>query len=199
MSAEALQEIFYTPEEYLKLERNASCKSEYINGQIYAMAGGALEHIVITANTARPLGNQLEAGDCLVLPNEMRVHIPVTTFYTYPDVTVVCGEPEWFDSEVDTLINPVLIIEVLSPSTASYDRGAKFAHYRRIASLQEYVMISQHVPFVEQYVRQETTWALTEVSGLDATLTFHSVPCAVALRDIYAKITFPDKRNSREP
>jgi Uma2 family endonuclease len=134
----ATQKIpLFTPDEYLARERAAEVKHEYISGQIFAMSGASYEHNQITANLARTLGNQLDEEECDVLTSDMRVKVQGTTLFTYPDLVVVCGRPHFLDNEFDTLLNPYILVEVLSPSTEAYDRGEKFAHYRTILPLFE--------------------------------------------------------------
>ncbi len=181
----------YTPEQYLTLERKAEYKSEYINGQIFAMAGASLEHNRITANFVRVLGNQFMGHPCGVFSSDMRVKVDATGLYTYPDVVAVCGEIRFDDAHRDTMVNPTVIVEVLSPSTEAYDRGGKFAHYRRSDSLTDYVLVAQDQVRVEQYTRQNKQWVLTEINELDDTLRLPSIGCEVVLRDIYDKVEFP--------
>src|SRR5436853_6598822 len=145
---------FYTPQEYLALERKAVCKSEYYTGEIFAMSGASREHNLIVANVTTALNTQLENRECEVYASDMRVRTPDTATYTYPDVIVVCGQPQFEDAEVDTLLNPTLIIEVLSQSTERYDRISKTSYYRTIDSLQEHLLVAQHEVRVEQYLRQ---------------------------------------------
>jgi Uma2 family endonuclease len=184
-------ESVYTPEQYLALERKAACKSEYINGQIIAMAGAWLEHNTITSNLVRVLGNQFIDRACRVFSSDMRVKIAATGLYTYPDVVALCGETVFDDAQRDTLINPTVIIEILSSSTEAYDRGEKFAHYRRSDSLADYVLVAQDKARVEHYVRREAQWVLTEISGPDGKLRLASAGCELSLRDIYDKVEFP--------
>ncbi|MCY2988676.1 MAG: Uma2 family endonuclease [Planctomycetota bacterium] len=182
---------YLTPQEYLVRERRAETKSEYLRGEVFAMSGASREHNLIAANTARQLGNQLRDRKCEVYQSDMRVKVGPTGLYTYPDVTVVCGAPEFEDAEVDTLLNPKVLVEVLSPSTADYDRGRKFTHYRRLPSLQEYVLISQDRPLVEHYVRQgRDEWLLTEQSSLEGILVLPSIQCQLPLSEIYLKVRF---------
>ena len=155
MVATLIQEKLYTPQEYLE-RRLAETRSEYINGRIYAMAETSMPHTIISGNVYLAIGNHLKSSYCTPMSNDMRVHIPGTGLYTYPDIVVACGEPEMLDSRVDTLINPILIIEVLSESTEAYDRGEKYAHYRRIPTLQEYIIamrnhrIANHDVFLQR-------------------------------------------------
>ncbi|MDZ7621730.1 MAG: Uma2 family endonuclease, partial [Candidatus Competibacteraceae bacterium] len=132
---------------------------------------------------------------CLAYVNDMRVKVSATGLYTYPDVAALCGEPQFEDEQMDTLLNPSVIIEILSPSTEAYDRGDKFAHYRRLPSLMEYVLIAQDKVRVEHYIRQGSSWVLTERNSLDETLYLASIQCEIALRDIYAKVDLPVVRH----
>lgn len=181
----------YTPEEYLALERKAEYKSEYLEGQIYAMTGASREHNLIAGNVFREFGTQLRGRPCEVYTSDMRVKVSPTGLYTYPDVVAVCGEPRFEDAHVDTLLNPTLIVEVLSDSTEAYDRGKKSAHYRRLESLAEYVLIAQDRMHVERYARQREQWVLTEVSEPDGVLVLDSLGCTLRLQDIYERIEFP--------
>ena len=181
---------FLTPEEYLAKERKALTKSEYRNGQIYAMPGASHEHNVIMGNTFAELHIQLRDRTCIVYPSDMRVKVSSTGRYTYPDVVVVCEAPRFEDSHFDTLLNPTVLIEVLSPSTAAYDRGEKFASYQKLDSLCEYVFISQDSVRVEHYLRQGQTWDLTAFRSLDDVFSLVSIGCELSLQAIYAKIQF---------
>ena len=185
----AAQAIF-TPEEYLARERKALTKSEYRNGQIHAMPGASRKHNLITANTLVEIHIQLHNRVCEVYPSDMRVNVSPTRTYTYPDVVVVCDEPLFEDSHFDTLLNPTVLIEVLSPSTAAYDRGEKFAAYQKLDSLREYVLVSQDRVRVEHYLRQEQTWDLTEFHALSDVFQLVSIGCELSLQAIYAKIQF---------
>ncbi len=187
-----MRQPLYTPAEYLALERKAPTKSEYINGQIYAMSGASEAHNLITLNVAAEIRSQLRGRRCRVYASDMRVKVSETGMYTYPDVAAVCGEPHFEDSHVDTLVNPTIVVEVLSPSTEAYDRGEKFAHYRRLDSLMEYVLVAQDTARVEHFVRQDDGWLFSEMSDLDGTLRLTSIDCVVALRDIYENVSFDD-------
>src|SRR5438105_11912 len=149
----SLTEGFFTAEQYLALEREADYKSEYVNGQIYAMSGASREHNLIAFNLITALGTQLRGRPCEGYGGDMRVKVSPTGMYTYPDVSVVCGEPHFDDAQLDTLTNPTVIIEVLSPSTELFDRGGKFAHYRTLQSLSDYVLVAQDKMQVEHFVR----------------------------------------------
>jgi Uma2 family endonuclease len=190
----ALAKKHYTPEEYLALEREAEYKSEYIDGQIYLMTGASRAHNTITLNLGRELSSLLLGNPCEVYASDMRVKVGPTGTYTYPDLVAVCDEPVFEDGQVDTLTNPTVIIEVLSPSTELYDRGGKFARYRRIESLMEYVLVSQDKVLVEHYVRQDNArsqWVLREIDNIEDKLSLASIGCEVALSAIYIKVQFP--------
>lgn len=163
--------ILATEDEYLERERQAETKSELINGEIVAMAGGSPKHNALAANVARVLGNRLLGRRCIVFNSDQRIHVPATGLYTYPDVSVACDGPKFHSKYKDTLLNPKVLIEVLSGSTEAYDRGAKFAHYRSIPSLEEYVLVWQDPMRVEHYKRIEPRqWLLTDHEGADASL-----------------------------
>jgi Uma2 family endonuclease len=183
---------FITPEEYLRLERASQEKHEYFRGEIFAMTGASREHNLIAQNTSRHLGNQLDDRQCEVYQSDMRVRIPTTGLFTYPDVVVVCGIPKFEDDELDTLLNPTILIEVLSSSTEKYDRGTKALYYRSIPSLQEYVLIAQDNVQVEHYRRQEGQWGIADFNSLDSQLTLMSIGCSLNLSDIYKKVTFKE-------
>ena len=179
--------------EYLALERAAERKSEYLDGEMIGMTGASRRHSLITLNVGAELNRQLEDRPCEVHVNDLRVLVAASSLYTYPDVIVVCGEPELTDRYRDTLTNPTMLIEVLSPSTEAYDRGAKFGHYRTLDSLREYLLISQDRPRVEQYIRQENgNWLFTEKAEVAATVILPSIECQLALERIYKKVRFGD-------
>lgn len=178
-----------TPNEYLASERKAEFKSEYIDGELVAMTGASRNHNLITINLAREITQQLKGKPCEAYASDMRVSIPGTGLYTYPDIVVVCGEPVFEDDYVDTLTNPLLVIEVLSASTESYDRGKKFACYRTVDSLAEYLLIAQDEHRVEQYVRQpDGRWLLSEARLLDEQVELCSIGCTLSLQEIYDKV-----------
>ena len=187
MSA-VLEQPRYTAEDYLTLERSASIKSEFHNGEIYAMTGASRKHNLITFNIAGELRSQLKKRPCEAYINDMRVKAIEARSYHYPDIAVVCGAPQFEDTHFDTLLNPTLLIEVLSPSTEAYDRGGKFAHYRKIASLREYLLISQDQPGIERYLRQGDVWILSEAVGLEASMPLESIDCLLSLREVYDKV-----------
>lgn len=185
----ATQPNYLTPEEYLEIERGAEFKSEYIDGVMYAMAGGSASHNLIVGNLVTALNIQLRDAPCKVYPSDMKVRVPNARKFHYPDVSVVCGEALFVDEKRDVLLNPVVIVEVLSDSTAAYDRGKKFRSYQQIESLQEYVLVAQDEPVIERFLRQpDGSWLYTKVEGIDENLTLSSVNCRIELKEIYAKI-----------
>lgn len=182
---------FYTPDEYLTLERASQTKHEYYNGEIFAMSGATKEHVLIVTNLVVELGTQLKMGPCTVYSTDLRVRVAPDGLYTYPDVIVVCDEPRFSDEQDDTLLNPALIIEVLSESTKDYDRGGKFEQYRTIESFVEYLLIAQDRPHVEHHTRQpDGSWLLHETNSLEDTIQLKSVPCSLRMADIYFRISF---------
>lgn len=176
---------YLTPEEYIVAERKATLKSEYLSGEIVAMSGASNAHNLITVNTATHLYNQLVEGNCRVLMSNMRVGIGTGISYFYPDIAVTCDKPRFEDDVFDTLINPQVIIEVLSDSTAGYDRGEKFIRYRQLESLQEYILISQDQVQVDHYLRQGKQWVLTEFSTLEDVLQLVSIGAELPLHQVY--------------
>jgi Uma2 family endonuclease len=181
----------YTPEEYFALERNAEFKSEYLDGRIVAMTGASIEHATIAGNVHGELRQRLRGSSCRVFISDMRVQVGAGRRYTYPDLVAVCGEPQLVDRMPDTLTNPTLIVEVLSPSTEAYDRGEKFLQYRGIESLQEYVLVAQDRVLVERFVRAGEFWTLSTLSDVDASLELTSVGCEIPLREIYENVGIP--------
>ena len=190
-------QAYYTPEEYITLERKAipdagTVRSEYMNGEIIATFGASFEHNLITYNISGELRNRLKGSGCLAFANEMRVSIPSANSYFYPDVGVVCEEPRFEDDVLDILLNPIVVVEVLSPSTEAYDRGDKFAHYRQLQSLQEYILVSQDKVRVDHYVRHATQWILTDFQALEQHLPLTSIQCELPLQEIYENVPFPE-------
>ena len=177
-----------TPGEYLAWERKQPFKNEYHNGQIVAMSGASRAHNLVTMNVANQLYNQLVDQECEVYVNEMRVRASPTVSYFYPDVVVVCSEPRFEDDTFDTLLNPILVVEVLSPSTAAFDRGEKFEHYKQLASLQAYILVSQDRVQVEYYRRQDTRWLHNTFQRLEDVPSLPSIECEVPLRAIYRRV-----------
>ena len=187
------QKTLLTPAEYLARERAAEFRSEFFRGEMFEMAGASLNHSLIKGNLACETGNQLKDGPYVVLTSDMRVKVSATGLYTYPDIVIVCGEPELEDKVHDTLLNPRVIVEVLSDSTEKYDRGTKFGHYRQLPSVQEYVLVAQGHPQVERFVRQpDETWLLTTFSGLTQLFDYAAVPAKVALAEIYRGVSLSE-------
>jgi Uma2 family endonuclease len=187
-------QTYLTPEEYLTWERKQPFKNEYHNGQIIAMSGASRAHNLVTMNVANQLYNQLVDQECEVYANEMRVRTNPTVSYFYPDVAVVCGEPRFEDNTFDTLLNPIVLIGVLSPSTQAYDRGEKFKHYQQLTSLREYILVSQDEVCVEHYRQQETQWKPIEFRSLENVLSLTSIDCEVSLDDIYRRVEFRESQ-----
>jgi len=196
MGLELKKTKLYTSAEYLEFERNSKVKHELIDGEVFEMAGAVKRHNQISANIIRLLGNQLLERDCNAFSSDMRVKITAAGNYTYPDIVAVCGEEIYEDETEDTLLNPQLIIEVLSKSTAGYDRGVKFQYYQTIESFREYVLISQEPFRVEQYVRKsKNEWRYFEFRQAEDIVKLNSIDCQISLREIYHKIQpkFPRK------
>jgi Uma2 family endonuclease len=183
---------YVTPEEYLALERAAETKSEYLDGEIIGMTGASRRHSLIALNIGSELNQQLEDRPCEVHGSDLRVLVAARRLYTYPDVIVVCGELALTDRYRDTLTNPTVLVEVLSPSTEAYDRGAKFGHYRTLDSLREYLLVSQSQPRVDHFTRQDdgSQWLLSSVGDLAATIVLPSIQCQLAMNRIYKKVKF---------
>jgi Uma2 family endonuclease len=186
----SLPQHYLTPEEYLAIERNAEYKSEYIDGVMYAMAGGSERHNIIVANLIISVGLQLRGRPCRVYPSDLKVRVPNSSKLFYPDVSVVCGETRFADDHKDVILNPVLIAEVLSDSTAGFDRGKKFISYQQIESLKEFIFVAQDEILAEKYTRQsDDSWVYTKVTDKASVLSLQSIECKVALMDIYDKAT----------
>jgi Uma2 family endonuclease len=177
--------------EYLVRERKADFRSEFYRGEMFAMAGASREHNLISGNVNRALGNQLASRRCEVYQSDMKVRITPTGLFTYPDVVVACGQLLFADDQRDVLLNPTVVIEVLSDSTAAYDCGPKAAHYRRLDSLREFVLLDQNSSYAEHYVRADAqSWRITLVEGLDAVVRLASIDCQLTLAEAYAKVEF---------
>jgi Uma2 family endonuclease len=181
---------YLTPGEYLALERKAEIRSEYIAGRMFAMSGASRRHNLIAGNFHRELSTQMRGRGCEGYISDMRVKVSPSGLYTYPDIVAVCGEALFEDEQVDTLVNPMLIVEVLSGSTEAYDRGEKFAQYRRLETLRDYVLVAQDKIRIEHFRREGEEWILSEVSAPDATLHIGSIECHVGVAAIYEKVDF---------
>jgi Uma2 family endonuclease len=188
-----LLKSYISPQEYLRLERQAEYKSEYLNGEIFAMSGASRKHNLLTLNIGGSLNQQLRGRACEAYTSEMRVKVSVTGLYTYPDVVVVCGEPHFEDDYLDTLTNPTVLIEVLSKSTERYDRIAKSSYYRTLDSLAEHLLVAQDEIRLEQYIRQpDGQWLLFDYHSLNDVAELKSIGCSLALREVYDKVRFDE-------
>ncbi len=180
---------FISEEEYLAQERSSEEKYEYYGGEVFAMAGASEKHNLIVTNVLSELRSQLKKRPCRVYPSDMRLKIEATGLYTYPDVMVLCGEREFGDDNLDTLLNPDVIIEVLSDSTESYDRGKKFWNYRTLESLKAYVMISQNSRRMEKYSRnKDGSWTFTEADDDHPLIVLESIGCNLEIAEVYDKV-----------
>jgi Uma2 family endonuclease len=187
-----------TEADYLAFERDSEIKHEFVDGEIYAMSGASAAHSLITISAAAALYNQLRGRSCKVYSADMKVRTPATRSYAYPDITVVCSEARFDDDHQDILLNPTLIVEVLSPTTERYDRGKKFQLYRELESLQEYVLVAQDSPRIERFVRQENNvWQFSDAQGLQASLELSSIACTLTLAEVYEQVSF-DSGNEDE-
>ena len=199
-------QTYLTPEEYIAFERKASpgseiIRHEYVNGELIAMSGASRVHNLLTINISTALHTRLRGRGCETYANEMRVSAPLTASYFYPDVVVVCEEPRFEDDVFDILLNPLILVEVLSPSTEAYDRGEKFAQYRELASLQEYILVSQDRVLVEHFRREEKRaaarvtgkeWIFTDYRKVEEVLLLPSIQSELPLQEIYERIIFPE-------
>jgi Uma2 family endonuclease len=180
---------FLTPEQYLEIERKAAYKSEYHRGEMFAMAGASLSHNTLVANLLGELHAKLKGKSCRVLPSDMRVAVRASGLYTYPDVVAVCGQPQLIDNRLDTLLNPVLVVEVLSPSTEAYDRGRKFEQYQSIETLREYLLVASDRVRADLYARQaDGRWLLSSANSFEDSLDLQSVNCSLAIASLYEKV-----------
>jgi Uma2 family endonuclease len=184
-----------TEAEYLSLERTADFKSEFFNGEMFAMAGASREHNELKDNMIGEIFSRLKGGPCRTYSSDQRVKVSRTGLYTYPDLLIVCGTPEFeFDKDVDTLLNPQVIFEILSESTESYDRGAKFQQYWQVPSLREYVLVSQDKMLMERFVRQpDDSWLLTTFDDAAGDFTLATISVRVPLVDIYRGVEISEQ------
>lgn len=189
MAVALRREKLYTPEEYLTLEEGAAYKSEYYKGIIYAMAGGSLSHNRIVGNVYTSLHTGVRSTRCEAFNSDMRLVVNANGLYTYPDAMVICGSPEFAQGRNDTVTNPTVIVEVLSPSTQDYDRGGKFELYRTIPTLRDYVVVHQDRIYIEyQHKQVDGRWVLTEITDIEASLTIESIQLDIAVRLIYERV-----------
>jgi len=188
-----LQPLLYlTPEQYLAQERQSGTKNEYFNGEIFAMAGASREHNQIAANLIRVLGNQLLERLCNVYASDMKVKIDKARKYTYPDVVVACQPERFEDEKRDVLLNPAVIIEILSDSTEAYDRGQKFLHYQLLNSLTAYLLVAQDTSRMEMFLRDKdhNSWTYSQFDHLDDNVQIDCIDCTLPLREVYRKVAF---------
>jgi Uma2 family endonuclease len=190
--AEAARKLSCTFAEYLAVDEAGALKHEYLNGEIFAMSGGTPEHSQIAASVIRELGSQLRGRPCVVYTSDLRVRVLATGLATYPDVTVICGPLERDPANKNTATNPVVIVEVLSDSTEDYDREEKLSHYRRIPSLREYLLVSQHERRIEHLSRNDDgTWTLRDVAAPATGVQLPSIGCALSLDEVYRDLLMP--------
>ncbi len=187
----AVPEQRLSAEQYLAIERKSEVRHQYYDGEMFAMGGASREHNRISMNIGTDLNHQLRDRPCEPFMIDMRVKVDPSGLYTYPDIVVVCDGAEFEDEHVDTLLNPQVIIEVLSETTESYDRGKKFEHYRRLQSLTDYLLVSQDEPHIEHFAKNaDGHWVLSEATGLDMAVELPTIHCRLALKDVYAKVEF---------
>jgi Uma2 family endonuclease len=187
MSAEPARTKTWTAEEYLAGERSAPEKHTFFRGEVFAMAGASRQHNLLVGNVVRVLGNALLERPCETYPSDMRIKVPATGLYTYADASVTCGEPQFDDEIFDTLLNPIVIVEVLSDSTERYDRGEKFESYRTIPSFRDYLLVTQNRVLVEHFARQPDGSWLLRVHREHESVELASIGCAIAVDEIYRK------------
>lgn len=200
ISMSTLSKTFLTPEEYLELERKAEYKSEFYNGEIFAMSGAGLKHNTIAARLYGLIDQHLRGKKCRWYPSDMRVLVAPSGLYTYPDLTVVCGPRQLADAHGDILLNPTLVAEILSPSTENYDRGNKAKFYRELSSLREVLLISQDRFDVDLYQRQDdSTWNLVNAVGLEASVNLASIDCTLQLRELYENVVLDSTEPGETP
>lgn len=190
MSALPQADNSYTEAEYLAFEQESDEKHEFIDGEIFAMSGASPNHNLIVASTIAAMYSQIRGSGCKIYPSDMKVRTPNTATYTYPDITIVCGDAQFVDEKRNILSNPTVIIEVLSESTELYDRGEKFRRYRELPSLKEYILIAQNAPVVDHFFKRDNDWHFIDAVGLDASVHLQAVDCTLNLTDVYEQVDF---------
>ena len=186
------QNRFISPKEYLARERAAETKSEYLRGEIYAISGGSPEHSTIIVNVTMAIGSQLKGTPCRAHSSDMKVRSTFAGLYSYPDLSIVCGEQRFHDERRDVIVNPTVIVEVLSPSTEGFDRGKKFAQYQQIESFRDYLLVAQDEPRIDHFSRDaDGGWYYRSTVGLDGKVVVPSIGCTLLLSDVYDRIEFP--------
>jgi Uma2 family endonuclease len=187
----ALKYNYISPEEYLELEQAATEKHEYYQGEIFLMSGASKKHNEIYSNMFTDIGHKLKGKGCKPYGSDFRVHIPKNTLYTYPDIIIICGKPELTDDKFDNVVNPSVIIELLSKSTRTYDKGEKFTLYRDIDSLKEYILVDTEKIYVEKHIRnKDNSWQLTDYRLPENSFTIDAVQISLLLKDIYEGVSF---------
>ena len=187
MSQAAIKNI--TEAEYLSFERTADDRHEYYKGEIYLMSGASFKHNIIEDNLRGTIHAFLKGKKCRSFGSNLRIHIPKNTLYTYPDILIVCDKPQFVDNEFDTLLNPAVIIEILSPSTGNYDRGAKFDLYREIESLKEYILVDSVTTHLIHYIKNaDATWTLSEAKNLTDTFVITTIGLQLPMSEVYSGI-----------
>lgn len=180
---------YLSVEEYLEAERTSEVRHEYYDGEVFAMVGASESHVLIVSNLLATLHAQLRGGPCRVYANDMRVQVAETGLFTYPDLIVLCEEPRFLEPDRrSTLLNPTLIVEVLSESTEAYDRGKKFEHYQALDSLTDYLLVAQDEPRIERFTRREGGWFLTAARELDSVLDLPAIGCKLRLAEVYERV-----------
>lgn len=187
---------YITAQEYLHFDRASEGKHEFLGGQIIAMTGASGRHNLITMSASHSLYPVAIRKGCNIFASDTRVYIPATGDYTYPDITIVCGTPDYQDGDVDILLNPTIIIEVLSTSTESYDRGRKFKNYRSIPTLQGYILIAQDTAEIEQYIRQDDKWIYSAAIGLQSVIALPTLEATLELSKVYEQVKFDSSEGS---
>lgn len=197
LARQFVEKTHYSEADYFEFERTSFGRWEYVNGEIRQMAGGKDDHNAIIGNIIRALGNLLAPRDCRVYGSDMKIHTG-DGMNTFPDIAVVCGERQYYLGKEDVIINPLLIVEVLSPSTRGYDRGDKFDHYKTIHALEEYLLVDQDSARVLLYTRREDHWEMREAEGRDGSIYLSSIQDTLTLADMYAKIEFGSQETARQ-
>jgi len=189
MSTQKIKKL--TPEEYLEIERKAEYKSEYYNGEMFALAGASLIHNKITSNVHVSLATQLKKKKCEVYQSDLKIYEQESGLFTYPDIVVICGEPECYDYKKDIIINPTVIIEILSQSTEAYDRGFKFELYRKLKALKDYILVSQEKISIEHFNKnKDNSWTMNEYNKSEQSMSIRSIDCKLELKEVYNRVRF---------
>jgi Uma2 family endonuclease len=200
MAYPAPKQRLVTPAQYVAAEQASGTKHEYLRGHVLAMAGATPKHNLVCANVIRALGDRLRGRPCAVMTSDQHVYVEATELGTYPDVTVLCAQAQHHADFPRSVTNPSILVEVLSPTTEAYDRGAKFDHYRHLPSLREYVLVATDQFGIDHYLREaDGTWRLTVVRGLDAALRLPSVDAIVPLAEVYENLELVAPEGIEEP